>query len=102
MKIPTKATLKKYGLSEQEWKIQWLLQGERCPICRRSGDETVFVIDHEHRAGWKKMPPEKRKLFIRGIICSYCNQRRVGRGVTTETAYNSYEYLKQYDERKPK
>jgi hypothetical protein len=99
---PTQKTLQKYGLTEQDWKIRWLLQGEKCPVCKRSGDNILFVIDHEHVKGWKKMPPEKRRKFIRGIICTYCNQRRVGRGITTETAYNSYLYLKEYDERKSK
>ena len=98
--IPSKATLKKYGISENEWIILWLSQGEICPICGRS--DALMVTDHEHVRGWKKMPPEKRKLYVRGIICSWCNQRIVGRGATFQKLINGAHYLRDYEMRKQK
>lgn len=100
MKIPTKNTLKKYGLSEQEYREIWERQGGICPICGRS--DALMVIDHEHIHNWRKLPAETRRLYVRGIICSYDNQRIVGRGATAQKLINGAHYLLQYQERRPK
>jgi len=100
MKPPKPATLRKYGMSEEEWQEMWHDQGEICPICGRS--EALMVVDHEHVRGWKKMPPEQRKLYARGIICSWCNMRIVGRGATAKKLINGAHYLLRYEMRKPK
>ena len=100
IKVPSKPTLRKYGLDKDEWILLFISQGEICPICGRSG--VTMVTDHEHVRGWKKMPPEKRKLFVRGIICSWCNQRIVGRGATFQKLINGAHYLRDYEMRKPK
>lgn len=100
MKIPHPQTLKKYGLTEQDYVDLWMKQGEICPICGRS--DALMVIDHEHTKGWKKFPPEQRKLYVRGIICSYDNQRIVGRGATAQKLINGAHYLLQYQERRPR
>lgn len=100
MKLPTKNTLRKYGLTESDYKIRWLLQGERCPICGRS--DAPMVIDHEHVRGWGKMKPEQRRKFVRGIICSWDNRWIVGRGATVENLRSGSEYLQDYRERKQK
>lgn len=97
---PTQKTLDKYGLSTDEWQDMWHDQGEICPICGRS--EALMVIDHEHVRGWKKMPPEQRKLYVRGIICSYDNQRIVGKGSSYKRLLNGAHYLLRYEMRKPK
>lgn len=100
MKLPTPQTLKKYGLTEQDYKDIWTRQGEKCPICYRS--DALMVVDHEHVSKWKKMPPEQRKLYVRGIICSYDNQRIVGRGATKQKLIRGAIYLGNYERRKPK
>ncbi len=100
LNLPTKATLKKYGLSEEEYTALYESQGGICPICGRK--DVLLVIDHEHAPRWKKMPADQRKLYVRGLLCSYCNQRRVGKGVTKQTAYNTYKYLQAYEKRRPK
>ena len=100
MKTPSQATLRKYGLSEDEWVKMWQDQGEMCPICERS--DAPLVIDHEHVRGWNKMKPEQRKLYVRGIPCSWCNRWIIGRGATHKNLRNGYLYLYGYEMRKPK
>jgi hypothetical protein len=60
-----------------------------------------MVIDHEHVRGWKKMPPEQRKLYVRGLTCWYCNSTYLGRGLTVAKAEGVVRYLKAYAARRP-
>lgn len=103
---PSAATLKKYGLSEEEWMAILLRQGGVCAICKlaptpspKTG-KTLLNVDHEHVKLWKKMPPEKRKLYVRALLCWQCNRFRMFRGATKEYAYNMYKMLEEYEERK--
>lgn len=98
MKTPSRPTLRKYGLSVDEWQAIVDRQGGRCPICHR--DDAPMVIDHEHVRGWKKMPPEERKLYVRGVICSWCNRWIVGRGTTVTNLLHGHFYLSDYETRK--
>jgi hypothetical protein len=100
MKTPSQATLRKYGLSKDEWLEIWYSQNEMCPICSRS--YAPLVIDHEHVRNWKKMKPEKRKLYVRGLPCSWCNRWIIGRGATPQLLINGAHYLLAYQERKLK
>lgn len=97
---PTKATLKRYGLSEEEWKEIRDRQGSVCFVCKIDPPKGRLCIDHEHVKQWKKMPPEKRKLYVRGLLCWTCNHFYVGRGITIAKANNVAEYLKLYSERR--
>lgn len=97
---PTRATLKKYGLSLDEWARMLKDQDWRCPICSQAPQSGRFVIDHEHVKGWKTMKPEKRKSFVRGLLCWWCNHSYVGRGITIEKARGVLAYLEAYEERK--
>ena len=93
---PTKVTLKKYGLSEEEWQAILDSQGGVCPICGKAPSTGRWVIDHYHVKGWKNMPPELRKLYVRGILCWFCNHSYVGRGITIQKAENMVSYLKRF------
>lgn len=101
MKIPSNTTLRKYGLSVEDWLQIWDSQNGICPICNRYMEKTV-VIDHFHAPNWKKMPPEKRKLYVRGLTDWWCNKTFLGRGITVERAQNVVKYLKAFEKRKPK
>lgn len=94
--VPSKATLDKYGLSQEEWQRILDAQGGVCFICKKMSSTGRLCIDHEHVKGWKKMPPEKRKLFVRGILCWVCNHYYVGRGINIEKAMRVVSYLQQY------
>lgn len=66
--IPSKSTLKLYGLSADEWMALFSFQGGRCPICHRllrGGEQEGkrAAVDHDHRTG-----------RIRALLCCYpCN-----------------------------
>lgn len=100
MKLPTRATLKKYGLTEQEFLEMWDAQGRACPICGQ--DKDTIVIDHEHVPNWRKMKPEKRKSFVRGLPCNWCNRWIIGRGATRQKLIRGAIYLGNYERRKQK
>lgn len=102
MKIPAQQTLKKYGLSEEEWIKLYNKYGGRCHVCLKKPKNPTRAMhtDHEHVKGWAKMPPEERKKYVRGLSCYVCNRFRLTRGTNTGTAKNLYAYLKRYQKSK--
>jgi hypothetical protein len=114
---PTPTTLGKYGFGHgpaalnEVPAMDWLLlldsQNSVCPICKKvptpnkSTGKVRFVIDHEHVRGWKAMPPEQRRLYVRGLTCWYCNHAYLGRGITVAKAKGVVDYLSRYLERRP-
>jgi hypothetical protein len=100
--IPTKATLAKYGLTEDEFRRMLEAQNYTCPICRKtpnpSKDGKVrFVVDHYHAKRWKQMPPEERKTYVRGLLCWYDNRYFLSKGITQSKAQAIVEYLREYE-----
>jgi hypothetical protein len=75
-------------------------QGEACFVCLQKPTKGRLCIDHEHVKGWKHMPPDQRKLFVRGLLCFRCNTTYVGRGASIERAERVALYLKQYQSRR--
>lgn len=99
VKLPKPATLKRYGISAEEWLAILEGQGNVCAICEKEPPSGRFCVDHEHVRKWKKLPPEARKLTIRGILCWTCNHYYVGRGITINKATNVVRYLEAYARR---
>jgi hypothetical protein len=99
--VPSEATLKKYGLSEAEWKALLDSQEGVCFVCKLVPTKGRLCIDHEHVKGWKKMPPEKRKLYVRGLLCWVCNHYYLGRGINISKAKNVVAFLERYSARRP-
>jgi hypothetical protein len=93
---PKPATLKKYGITEAEWLEMLEGQGNVCAICNKEPPSGRLCIDHEHCKGWRKMKPELRRTFVRGILCWTCNHYYVGRGITIQKARNVVAYLEAY------
>ena len=98
---PRKVTLEKYGLTLNNWKEILATQGYRCPVCGNVLAKTSN-IDHFHQRNWKKLPAEKRKMYVRGVLCFFCNKYYVGRSITVQKAKNVVTYLEQFEKRKPK
>ena len=98
--VPTLATLRKYGLTEDDFRLMLAYQGGVCAVCGNKPNGR-WNIDHEHRRGWKKLSAEMRKRHVRGILCWFCNKYYMGRSITIEKAQNVVEYLKNYQDRKP-
>lgn len=66
MKLPSKQTLKRYGLSMEEWVAMYDKFGGTCHVCRKPSKR--LCVDHFHVRGWAKMPPEERKQYVRGLL----------------------------------
>jgi hypothetical protein len=90
---PSKATLKKYGLSLAEWLGMAEMQGGVCFICQKEPKSGILCVDHLHIKGWKKLAPVLRKKYVRGLLCSYCNLRLLSKGMTLEKAVRILAYL---------
>lgn len=102
IKVPTQATLKKYGLDALDWLTMLEEQSWVCPIMGTTPSTGRFVIDHEHVPGWKDMPPEQRKLYVRGLVSWYANHAYLGRGISVERAANVLSFLQRYETRRPR
>lgn len=103
---PSDATLKKYGLVRGDFAVILGSQNFVCPICgkvpnpsKKTGKRR-WVIDHIHVKGWKTMPPETRKTYVRGITCWFCNRNYLAKAMTVEKAQNLVEYLRRFESRK--
>lgn len=97
---PAPATLARYGLTTEEWLELFAAQGWQCPICEKPASEIKTNTDHEHVRGWDKLKPAEKKKYTRGILCSYCNYRRVHSTISAEIAQRIATYIKTYEERR--
>jgi hypothetical protein len=93
LKVPTAGTLNKYGLTAEDFKRIVSEQGGVCPICEKTPSTGRWNIDHYHIKGWKKLPPEKRKLYVRGVVCWFCNRYYMSKAITPRKAENIRRYL---------
>lgn len=59
-----------YGISLAQYEEILQKQDECCALCRRHQSEfnKNLAVDHDHNS-----------LEIRGLLCTYCNQRLIGR-----------------------
>ena len=99
--VPSQATLNKYGLTVDDWQKICQKQQNVCYVCHKLTSTGRLCIDHEHVKGWKNLPPEKRKLYVRGLLCWVCNHYFVGRGITVEKSQHVTQYLQEYGLRRP-
>lgn len=100
VKRPTKSTLDKYGLSLSEWEEILVRQEGVCAVCKKISSTGRLVTDHEHTKNWKKMPPEQRKKYVRGLLCWVDNHYTLARGATALKFKRAEEYLNNYEERR--
>ncbi len=94
IKPPSLPTLRKYGLTAATWLGILKAQGWVCAVCLRR--VTLFNTDHEHVPGWKHKPPHERSRYVRGVLCAYCNFRKVGRQTDPDEAQRIADYLRAY------
>lgn len=91
---PSTKTLDKYGLTLLEWVR--LAGAGFCQVCGRKPSTGRLVVDHEHAKGWKKMNPEQRKTYVRGLTCWNCNYRYLAKGMSLTVAQNLVNYFLRY------
>jgi hypothetical protein len=96
---PRPATLAKYGLGLYDWSDLALDQGGKCKVCHKLPKSGRLVIDHEHVKGWKKMPPDQRRKYVRGLLCWTCNRYFLARGATVKKMRAAADYLIEYETR---
>lgn len=96
---PSAATLRRYGITADEWLGFLKAQGWRCPVCRKRTGVT-WNTDHDHVPGWRKKPPEERARYVRGVLCAFCNYRRVNSRMRAEEARRIADYLAAYEARR--
>jgi hypothetical protein len=97
---PSPTTLRRYGLTTDEWLALLAAQGWRCPVCQKSGASVRWNTDHDHVPGWKRKTAEERKQYVRGVLCAYCNYRRVNSRMSAEEAERIARYLAAYEARR--
>lgn len=95
-RLPSPQTTKRYGLTLDEWVAILDAQGGVCAVCKRMPASGRLNVDHEHVRGWKQMPPQRRKQYVRGLLCYVCNNVFLRRGATPERLRNAADYLEKY------
>ncbi len=98
VRVPQPATLRRYGLSLDEWREIMERQGWKCAICGNVPASRILHLDHQHVRGWAKKPPEERKMYLRGAICFPCNAILRVR-VTVAWLRAAAKYLAAYERR---
>lgn len=64
---------KTYGITLNEYHEMWSSQGGLCRICKSLPPSGRLCVDHIHIKGYKKMGPEEKKTYVRGLLCFLCN-----------------------------
>lgn len=97
VRIPTLRTLARYGLSMKDYERIMRRQKWACAVCGNVPPSGILHIDHEHIRGWKRMSPDQRKKFVRGVCCWFCNSVILRRGATPTKLRNAAKYLERYE-----
>ena len=106
LKIPSPTTLARYGFGfgpaaladtpEDDWRLLLRAHKGSCGACGRFPPSGRLNIDHEHVKNWVKMPPEERRIYVRGLACYMCNHYRLARGANPENLRGAADYLERY------
>jgi hypothetical protein len=97
LKQPSKQTIKKYGLTLKEWNNIADSQNQVCYICLKLPPARILCVDHLHIKGFKKMKPEDKKKYVRGLLCRYCNLRVASKAINLEKAIRLVAYLQAFE-----
>lgn len=96
---PVASTLRRYGLSLDEWRAILKRQRGACGVCGTVPESGTLHIDHDHVRGWAKKSPELRKIFVRGLLCWWDNGVLLRRGATPARLRAAAKYLEAYERR---
>lgn len=96
---PAPSTLRRYGLTVDEWLTLLAGQDWTCPVCMKT-EGVRWNTDHDHVPGWKHKPAHERKRYVRGVLCTYCNYRRVNSRMPAAEAERIARYLAAYEARR--
>jgi hypothetical protein len=100
IKPPGPATLRRYGITADEWLGLLAAQGWRCAVCHKTGATVRWNTDHDHVPGWKNKTADERRRYVRGVLCVFCNFRRVNSRMPAIEARRIAAYLEAYEARR--
>lgn len=100
VRVPSETTLRKYGLTAEEWVAILKRQGGVCSVCGKIPASGRMVTDHEHVRGYRKLPPEERKKRVRGVLCWTDNLYAAGKGMNQDRAFHLWTYFVMYNGRR--
>ena len=90
LKPPSSQTLRKYGLSLDEWQSIAIAQNNVCAVCLRLPAKGILCVDHLHVKGFKKMQPEQKKKYLRGLLCRLLQPKTSAKGADTGEVTKNY------------
>ena len=93
---PKPKSLRRYGWTMTDWQYQLDVQGGVCALCDKLPPSRKLVIDHVHVKGWKRMPPEKRRRYVRALVCNFCNRNVLRAFMTLDRAHRLVDYFQIY------
>lgn len=77
-----------YGITLQQYEEILKRQGGGCAICGKVNDgKRSLAVEHDHHS-----------KFVRGVCCSYCNHRLIGRHRDPELLRKIADYISQHTE----
>lgn len=85
-----------YGISQNDFIDLLNTQGGVCFICGNPPKTRNLHVDHLHVKNFKKLPPEEKKSYVRGLLCFQCNKLLVGRGMNLFKAERLVKYLTRF------
>lgn len=98
IRVPLARTLDKYGIDDLFWLALLAGQDWKCAVCLKS--RATWNTDHQHVPGWSKMPPERRRIYVRGVLCWHCNRTVVPSNLSAADGRRVADYLRRYEERR--
>ena len=99
VRVPTLPTLRRYGLTETTWLAILKRQKGVCGVCGKVPTSGILAIDHYHVRNWKRMSADKRRTYVRGLVCTYDNRVWLRKGATPEKLKAAARYLEDYNKR---
>lgn len=78
-----------FGITLAEYKLILAAQGGRCPVCLKELSGISNPVDHDHKTG-----------IVRGVLCTYCNRRRVAQHNDWQLVDRMSKYLKDHPARR--
>ena len=63
-----------YGIREHEFVSILEAQGGVCFITGKPKVNLNLNVDHQHIRGFKAMPPEQKRLYVRGVLHHQANR----------------------------
>lgn len=73
----------RFNITTDEYDLILTEQGGKCAVCDRGATGgRRFAVDHDHSTG-----------LVRGVICTHCNLRVIGKHRDPDLFRRAYEYL---------